>query len=81
MPLEMMREYEVEYSSAPAPDSGHWVAMLTIYGPSHNPMHRNCVFHKQRVALESVFPTAVQAEEEARNVALRMIERTKRHSS
>ncbi|MBI3283348.1 MAG: hypothetical protein HYZ65_00645 [Burkholderiales bacterium] len=79
MPYEMMREYEVEYASARLPDSEHWAAMLTIYGPSRNPMHRNCVFPMQRVALDAVLTSAAQAEAEARKVAQQMIAQGRQH--
>ncbi len=77
MPFEMMREYEIEYSSVRLPDSEHWAAMLAIYGPSHNPMHRNCIFPGRRVAVETVFASASDAEAEARKVALEFIQETK----
>ncbi|MES2047314.1 MAG: hypothetical protein V4447_02855 [Pseudomonadota bacterium] len=77
MPFEMMREYEIEYSSVRLPDSEHWAAMLAIYGPSHNPMHRNCIFPARRVAVEAVFASAAEAEAEARKVALEFIQEGK----
>lgn len=80
MPLEMVREYEIEYSSVRLPDSEHWAAMLAIYGPSHNPMHRNCIFPERRVAVEAVFASATEAEAEARKIALEFIQEGKHHN-
>lgn len=74
MPYEILREYEIEYSGEHLPESEHWAAMLSIYGPSRNPMHRNCIFPNQRVSIDTVFTTAAQAEAEARKVALTMLE-------
>ncbi|WP_025916698.1 hypothetical protein [Herminiimonas sp. CN] len=73
MPSETVREYEIAYSSVKLPDSEHWGAMVTIYGPSSSPMHRNCVFPEQRVSIDMVFDDAAAAETEARKAALRMI--------
>lgn len=73
MPYETVREYEIEYSSVRLPDSAHWAAMVAIYGPSTSPMHRNCIFPEQRVAIDTVFTSAAAAEAEARAVARRMI--------
>lgn len=79
MPYETMREYEIEYSSAPLPDSEHWAAIVAIYGPSPNPMHRNCILPAQRVSIDTVFTSAAQAEAEARKVAMLMIEQGTHH--
>lgn len=74
MPYETLREFQIEYSSARLPGSEHWAAILAIYGPSSNPMHRNCIFPAQRVSIDTVFASAVEAEAEARKVATLMIE-------
>ena len=81
MPYEILREYEIEYSSERLPESEHWAAIVAIYGPSPNPMHRNCIFPAQRVSIDSVFSNAGQAESEARKVAISMIEQGTHHSS
>ncbi|NMM26731.1 MAG: hypothetical protein HHJ12_05425 [Glaciimonas sp.] len=74
MPYETMREYEIEYSSTRLPDSTHWAAMVTIYGPSSSPMHRSCIFPLQRVSINTIFTNPEQAEKEAHKVALQMFE-------
>ncbi|MFC5473811.1 hypothetical protein [Paraherbaspirillum soli] len=82
MQSETIGEYEIEYSGLQLPDSDNWVAMLAIYGPSSNPMHRNDIFPSQRVALESVFPSEQAAEAEARTLAISMIgQRSKKPDS
>jgi hypothetical protein len=74
MPSENIGEYEIEYSGEKLSDSNDWTAHLAIYGPSSNPMHRNNVFPAQRVSIDAVFPTEKAAQDEARKVALSMIE-------
>lgn len=74
MPNETIGEYEIDYAGVHLPDSDHWAAMLTIYGPSPNPMHRNCIFPEERVSIGTVFTSAEQAEAEAHKVAIQMIE-------
>lgn len=81
MPYETIGEYEIDYAGARLPDSGHWAAMVTIYGPSPNPMHRNCIFPEERVSIDTVFTSAEQAEAEARKVAIQMIEQRTHHGS
>lgn len=81
MPYETMREYEIEYSSTRLPESEHWAAIVAIYGPSPNPMHRNCIFPARRVSIDTVFTSAAQAEAEARKVAIQMIEQGTHHGS
>lgn len=73
MPYEIMREYEIEYSGARLPESEHWAAMVAVYGPSHSPMHRNCIFPRQRVSMGAVFASAEQAEAEAHKVGLLLL--------
>jgi hypothetical protein len=73
MQTETIGEYEIEYAGMRLPDIDGWGAYVTVYGPSHNPMHRNPVFPTQRVAVESVFPDEASAEAEARRVALAML--------
>lgn len=79
MPYEILHEYEIEYSGVRLPDSEHWAAMLAVYGPSHNPMHRNCVFPNRRVSIDAIFTSAAEAEAEARKVAIQMIEQKISH--
>ena len=73
MPSEKIGEYEIDYSGVALPDSHHWAAYLTIYGPSSNPMHREPVFPLQRVAVETVFPSEEAAQAGARDVAVSML--------
>ncbi|MFJ2986458.1 hypothetical protein ACIPF8_01225 [Collimonas sp. NPDC087041] len=75
MRTEIIGDYEIECSASQVPDSEDWIANLVIYGPSTNPMHRNDIFPLQRVAVDEVFPTEAAAEEEARSVAIALIEK------
>ncbi len=74
MPSEKMGAYEVEYSAVPAADGKGWVAHVAVYGHSTNPMHRNCIFHDQRVSLDAIFETSEEAEAEARRAAVDMLD-------
>ena len=74
MPVEIIGEYEVEYSAVQLADKTGWAAHVAIYGHSTNPMHMNSVFPDQRVLVETVFPSKEEAEAEARKVALDMLE-------
>lgn len=76
MPFEQIDEYQIEYSGVPLPFDIQWAAHLAIYGTSPNPMHRNCLFPRQRVSVTKVFFDATQAEAEARKVALAMFKPT-----
>ena len=67
-------EYEIEYSGERLADTDGWAAFVVIYGPSHNPMHRNAIFPHQRVAIDTVFHSEREAEEEARKAALLMLD-------
>jgi hypothetical protein len=80
MHSEQIGEYEIEYAGVPLPLGEGWTAQLTIYGPSPNPMHRNPIFHTQRVAVGAVFHSEEQAAAEARKVALAMLESGSHHS-
>ncbi len=73
MATETIGDYEIEYSGIHLADVEGWGAFVTIFGPSRNPMHRNEVFPHQRVAVETVFRTEGEAEQEARRVALTML--------
>ena len=75
MPTEQIGEYEIEYQGVRLTDVAGWAAYLTIYGPSANPMHRNSIVPNQRVAVEKLFATEDEAQREARQVALGMLER------
>jgi hypothetical protein len=70
MPSEQIDGYEIEYAGMPLANAEGWGAQVAIFAPSSNPMHRNCVFAEQRVALETVFPTQAAAEEAAHQHAL-----------
>jgi hypothetical protein len=74
MPTEQIGEYEIEYSGVRLADVDGWAAHVSIYGPSPNPMHRNSIVPDQRVAVEQVFGTEQEAQAEARNAALAMLE-------
>lgn len=74
MATETIGEYEIEYSGVHMADVDGWAAWVTIYGPSSNPMHRNSIVPAQRVAVEQVYPTEQEAQEQARTVALAMLE-------
>lgn len=65
--------YEIECSGVQVPNGGGWAAQLTIYGPSSNPMHRNCIIRDRRVSIGTVFRYEADAEDEARKVALTMV--------
>ncbi len=80
MSYEVMGEYEIEYAGARLPESEHWAAMVAVYGPSHSPMHRNCIFPSQRVSMGAVFTSAEQAEAEAHKVALQLLEHKTPHA-
>lgn len=75
MRTETIGDYEIEYSGIQLPDSEGWVANLTIYAPSTNPMHRNDIFPSQRVAVDTIFSSEQEAEAEARIFAISMIEK------
>lgn len=73
MPTETIGDYEIEYAGMPLPEGEGWGAYLTVYGPSHNPMHRNTIFPTQRVAVETVFASEQEAQAQAREAALAML--------
>jgi len=74
VPTEQIGEYEIDYSAIRLLDVDGWAACVTIYGPSPNPMHRNSIVPAQRVALEHVFATEIEAEAVARTSAIAMLE-------
>jgi hypothetical protein len=73
MPVEILGDYEIEYSAVQLADGAGWTAHAAVFGPSPNPMHRNIIFPDQRVAVETVFPTQIAAESEALKIAKVMI--------
>jgi hypothetical protein len=81
MAIEQIGNYEVEYSGVQLADADGWAAWVEIFGPSHNPMHRASVFPSQRVAVETSFHTREEAEREARQIAVGMIEQGRHHAS
>ncbi|MDB5774692.1 MAG: hypothetical protein JWP38_825 [Herbaspirillum sp.] len=74
MQTEIVGDYEIEYSGVHLPNCESWGAWLTVYGPSHNPMHRNPIFPGQRVSPESRFDDEQAAEQEAKKIAHALIE-------
>jgi hypothetical protein len=74
MPTEQIGEYEIDYSGVHLAESEGWTAWVEIFGPSHNPMHRQPVVPSQRVAVETSFATQQEAEQAARRIALDMLE-------
>jgi hypothetical protein len=74
VPTEQIGQYEIEYSGVKMVDVGGWAAYVTIYGPSSNPMHRNDIVPNQRVAVEQVFASEREAEAQARDAALAMLQ-------
>lgn len=74
MGTETIDSYEIEFEGVHLPEKEGWGAYVTVYGPSHNPMHRNSIFPTQHVLVETVFPTREAAEAEAHRVALTLLE-------
>ena len=56
MPTKYIDNYEIEFSAEPLEGSNQWAAYVAVYGPSANPMHRNNIMHKHRVAAEQQLP-------------------------
>ena len=79
MATEQLGEYEFDYSGVRMTDVDGWGAYVAIYGPSPNPMHRNPIFHTQRVAVGAVFHSQEEAAAEAHKVALAMLESGSHH--
>lgn len=75
MPTELQGDYEIDYSGVWLPDVQAWSAHVVIYGASPNPMHRNSIIPPQRVAVERVFPSEAEAEQEARAAGLALLDR------
>ena len=73
MPTEQIGDYEIEYAGERLEDVDGWAAWVTVYGPSTNPMHRNALVPRQRVALEQVFASETEAEAAAHAAALTML--------
>jgi hypothetical protein len=75
MASEQLGPYEIAYSGVRLGDVEGWAAWLEIFGPSHNPMHRNAIFPAQRVAVQTLFASQREAEQEARRIAHDMVAR------
>ncbi|TCS37402.1 hypothetical protein EDC30_104205 [Paucimonas lemoignei] len=78
MPLEIIDEYEIEYEGVLLPQHEGWGAYVTVYGPSHNPMHMNAIYPRHHVSFEKIFPNEQLAEAEARRVALELVHHHRR---
>ncbi len=52
MPTKYIDSYEIEYSAEPLEGSKEWGAYVAVYAPSSNPLHRNNILRKHRVAAE-----------------------------
>ena len=76
MRTEQIGEYDVEYAGVWLAEVQGWAAFVTIYGPSPNPMHRHSVLPRQQVAVETVFGNEQEAQAEARQAAIAMLEHT-----
>lgn len=74
MATEQIGDYEIEYTGVHLAETEGWAAWVEVFGPSHNPMHRQPVFPSQRVAVEISFGSEQEAEQEARRIALEMVE-------
>lgn len=81
MPTEQIGDYEIDYSGVHLAESHGWTAWVEIFGPSPNPMHRKAVVPAQRVAVETSFASQQEAEQEARRVAIAMLEDGHHHAS
>jgi hypothetical protein len=55
MSTTFIDQYEIEFTAEPLEGCGEWGAYLAVYTPSSNPMHRNNLVHKHRVAAEQHF--------------------------
>lgn len=55
MSTTFIDSYEVEFSAEPLEGTRQWAAYLAVYGPSSNPMHRNNLVRKHRIAAEQQF--------------------------
>lgn len=74
MATEQIGDYEIEYTGVHVPETDGWAAWVEVFGPSPNPMHRQPVIPSQRVAVEMSFGSQQEAEQEARRIALEMVE-------
>ncbi|OGB22652.1 MAG: hypothetical protein A3I66_12515 [Burkholderiales bacterium RIFCSPLOWO2_02_FULL_57_36] len=74
MPTEQIGQYEIEYSGVQLADGKEWTAHVAIFGPSHNPMHRNSIFPEQRISVEHTYPSQQEAEAEGRRFAMEKVE-------
>ena len=74
MPTEQIGHFEIEYSGVQLAEGKEWAAHVAIFGPSHNPMHRNSIFPEQRISVEHTYTTQQEAEAEARRFAMAKVE-------
>lgn len=77
MATEQVGDYEIEYTGTRLVETEGWAAWVEVFGPSHNPMHRQPVFPSQRVAVEARFGSEQEAEQEARRIGLEMVEQSR----
>lgn len=76
MATEQIGDYEIEFSGLRLVEAEGWAAWVEVFGPSPNPMHRKPVFPLQRVAVETVFGSEQEAEQEARRIAVELVEQS-----
>jgi hypothetical protein len=55
MSTKFIDAYEVEFSAEPLEGTDLWGAYVAVYAPSSNPMHRNNLVRKHRVAAVQQF--------------------------
>lgn len=80
MPIEIVDEFEIEYEGEMLPEKNGWGAYVTVYGPSHNPMHLNTLYPRHHVLIETIFSTKQLAEAEAHRVALELVQQHRRQA-
>jgi hypothetical protein len=74
MPTKIIDSYEVEFTGELLEGSEQWGAYVSIYAPSHNPMHMNNVYPKRRVSADLTLLDQHAAEAEAERVASIILE-------
>lgn len=74
MPIEIVDEYEIEYEGDLLPEKNGWGAYVTVYGPSHNPMHLEMLYPRHHVSIETIFSTKQLAEAEAHRAGLELLQ-------
>lgn len=78
MPIKYVACYEIDYTAERLRGCGTWGAYVAIFTPSPNPMHRHNVTAKQRVRADHLFATEAEAQEQAAEVALLLVEARQR---